>query len=280
MTGSSIPRLQTASLPSSACEPRRSSAIVLSFRVFSLDPLLTLSLFWYLLETVVECHYTQTSLLPHLDCVLDSTDNVCRARPPLPSLQYNLLHQKLSLLNCCIEEKRNNAHSDDLSESDDDDPIYFDQYQTPITDDSLSPNPQTPSIEPDLSPTNEVPSTETNEVPSMDTNEVPSTETSGVPSTETSGVPSTDTHDSPSQPIHTSLSHPTPQPSSTAPDSPRDSSSDPRAEPAVPSVKVPLGKGIYNWSGWYLLGSHEPCWIPITKDKDILTVPLLAGPHS
>ena len=166
MTGSSIPRLQTASLPSSACEPRRSSAIVPSFRVFSLDPLLTLSLFWYLLETVVECHYTQTSLLPHLDCVLDSTDNVCRARPPLPSLQYNLLHQKLSLLNCCIEEKRNNAHSDDLSESDDDDPIYFDQYQTPITDDSLSPNPQTPSIEPDLSPTNEVPSTETNEVPS------------------------------------------------------------------------------------------------------------------
>ena len=148
MTGSSIPRLQTASLPSSACEPRRSSAIVPSFRAFSLDPLLTLSLFWYLLETVVECHYTQTSLLPHLDCVLDSTDNVCRARPPLPSLQYNLLHQKLSLLNCCIEEKRNNAHSDDLSESDDDDPIYFDQYQTPITDDSLSPNPQTPSIEP------------------------------------------------------------------------------------------------------------------------------------
>ena len=264
MTGSSIPRLQTASLPSSACEPRRSSAIVLSFRVFSLDPLLTLSLFWYLLETVVECHYTQTSLLPHLDCVLDSTDNVCRARPPLPSLQYNLLHQKLSLLNCCIEEKRNNAHSDDLSESDDDDPIYFDQYQTPITDDSLSPNPQTPSIEPDLSPTNEV----------------PSTEISGVPSTETSGVPPTDTHTSPSQPIHTSPSHPTPQPSSTVPDPPRDSSSDPRAEPAVPSVKVPLGKGIYNWSGWYLLGSHEPCWIPITKDKDILTVPLLAGPHS
>lgn len=256
MTGSSIPRLQTASLPSSACEPRRSSAIVLSFRAFSLDPLLTLSLFWYLLETVVECHYTQTSLLPHLDCVLDSTDNVCRARPPLPSLQYNLLHQKLSLLNCCIEEKRNNAHSDDLSESDDDDPIYFDQYQTPITDDSLSPNPQTPSIEPVLAPTNEDRSTETNE----------------DHSTETNGVPSTDTNDSPS--------HPAPQPSSPAPDSPRDSASDPRAEPAVPSVKVPLGKGIYNWSGWYLLGSHEPCWIPITKDKDILTVPLLAGPHS
>ena len=264
MTGSSIPRLQTASLPSSACEPRRSSAIVLFFRAFSLDPLLTLSLFWYLLETVVECHYTQTSLLPHLDCVLDSTDNVCRARPPLPSLQYNLLHQKLSLLNCCIEEKRNNAHSDDLSESDDDDPIYFVQYQTAITDDSLSPNPQTPSIEPDLTPTNEVPSTETSGVPP--------TEKSGVPPTETSGVPPTDTHDSPS--------HPAPQPSSPAPDSPRDSSSDPRAEPAVPSVKVPLGKGIYNWSGWYLLGSHEPCWIPITKDKDILTVPLLAGPHS
>lgn len=227
-----------------------------SFRAFSLDPLLTLSLFWYLLETVVECHYTQTSLLPHLDCVLDSTDNVCRARPPLPSLQYNLLHQKLSLLNCCIEEKRNNAHSEDLSESDDDDPIYFDQYQTPITDDSPSPNPQTPSIEPVLTPTNEVPSMETNE------------------------VPPTDTHESPSQPAHASPSQPNPQPSSTAPDSPRDSSSDTRADPAVPSVKVPLGKGIYNWSGWYLLGSHEPCWIPITKDKDILTVPLLAGPHS
>lgn len=272
MTGSSIPRLQTASLPSSACEPRRSSAIVPSFRVFSLDPLLTLSLFWYLLETVVECHYTQTSLLPHLDCVLDSTDNVCRARPPLPSLQYNLLHQKLSLLNCCIEEKRNNAHSDDLSESDDDDPIYFDQYQTPITDDSLSPNPQTPSIEPVLSPTNEVPSTETNEVPSMDNHTSPSQPVHTSPSQPTS--------ESPSQPTSESPSHPTPQPSSTAPDSPRDSSSDPRAEPAVPSVKVPLGKGIYNWSGWYLLGSHEPCWIPITKDKDILTVPLLAGPHS
>lgn len=163
---------------------------------------------------MVECHYTQTSLLPHLDCVLDSTDNVCRARPPLPSLQYNLLHQKLSLLNCCIEEKRNNSHNDDLSESDDDDPIYFDQYQTPLTDESLSPNPQTPIAEADaLSPT---------------VNQDPL-----------------------SPPISTSGTG---------------------EEHATPSVKVPLGKGIYNWSGWYLLGSHEPCWIPITKDKDILTV--------
>ena len=237
---------------------------MLSFQTFSLDPLLTLSLFWYLLETVVECHYTQTSLLPHLDCVLDSTDNVCRARPPLPSLQYNLLHQKLSLLNCCIEEKRNNAHSDDLSESDDDDPIYFDQYQTPLTDESLSPNPQTPSIEPAIPPTNGPSSLDTRETSSLDTRE----------------SPSVSTHESPSVSAHESPSYPTPQPSSAAPDSPRGSSSSARAESAAPSVKVPLGKGIYNWSGWYLLGSHEPCWIPITKDKDILTVPLIAPPHS
>ena len=190
---------------------------------------------------MVECHYTQTSLLPHLDCVLDSTDNVCRARPPLPSLQYNLLHQKLSLLNCCIEEKRNNSHNDDLSESDDDDPIYFDQYQTPLTDESLSPNPQTPIAEADvLSPT---------------VNQDPLSPTMN--------------HDPLSPTMNQDPLSPT---MNQDPLSPPISTSGTGEEHATPSVKVPLGKGIYNWSGWYLLGSHEPCWIPITKDKDILTV--------
>ena len=165
--------------------------------------MLTLSLFWYLLETVVECHYTQISLLPHLDCVLDASDNICRARPPLPSLRYNLLHQKLTLLNCCIEERKNNTYNVDESESDDDDPIYFDENEEPTGEFVAS-----------------------------------------------------------------------------AKSMPEDSFSSPDSNSSVdPSVKVPLGKGIYNWSGWYLLGSHEPCWIPITKDKDILTVTLLELLH-
>lgn len=240
---------------------RRSSAIVAPRGAFSLDPLLTLSLFWYLLETVVECHYTQASLLPHLDCVLDSTDNVCRSRPPLPSLQYNLLHQKLSLLNCCIEDKRNNAHSEDLSESDDDDPIYFDQYQTPITDDSLSPSPQTPSPDPSIPQTGGVAASSPTEDSSA-VNPQPSLASPTVPAAPT--VPAVPA--APGSPV--------------SPVSPRAAPSDAAPEPAAPSVKVPLGKGIYNWSGWYLLGSHEPSWIPITKDKDILTVRPCRSPHA
>lgn len=34
----------------------------------------------------------------------------------------------------------------------------------------------------------------------------------------------------------------------------------------------PSGHGILNWSGWFLTGTSIPCWIPITKDKNILTV--------
>ena len=172
--------------------------------------MLTLSLFWYLLETVVECHYTQISLLPHLDCVLDASDNICRARPPLPSLRYNLLHQKLTLLNCCIEERKNNTHNVDESESDDDDPIYFDENEEP-----------------------------------MDPPEDGYAIASANQLSEEKGSSSPDFNAS-----------------------------------VDPPVKVPLGKGIYNWSGWHLLGSHEPCWIPITKDKDILTVVLLELLHA
>ena len=70
-------------------------------------PLETFALFWYLFVSVVESHYESLTLLPHMGCVVDNFGNISRARPPLPSFQFNLLHQKLSLLNCCIEEKLN-----------------------------------------------------------------------------------------------------------------------------------------------------------------------------
>ena len=73
-----------------------------------LEPLQTLSLLWYFFVTVIETYYEHHKLLPHLGCVADNFDNISIARPPLPTFQYNLLHQKLTLLNCCIEEQRNN----------------------------------------------------------------------------------------------------------------------------------------------------------------------------
>ena len=72
-------------------------------------PLETFALFWYLFVSVGESHYESLTLLPHMGCVVDNFGNISRARPPLPSFQFNLLHQKLSLLNCCIEEKLNNS---------------------------------------------------------------------------------------------------------------------------------------------------------------------------
>ena len=68
----------------------------------------TFSLFWYLFVTIVEFHFEQKRLLPHLGCVVDNADNIAALRPPLPTFQYNLLQQKLMLLNCCVEELRNN----------------------------------------------------------------------------------------------------------------------------------------------------------------------------
>ena len=41
------------------------------------------------------------------------------------------------------------------------------------------------------------------------------------------------------------------------------------------SFVKPEGKGILNWSGWFLAGTDIPCFIPITKDKNIFTVIIL-----
>lgn len=138
------------------------------------EPLETLSLFWYLFVTVIETHYEHHKLLPHLGCISDSFDNISYSRPPLPTFQYNLLHQKLTLLNCCIEEQLNNENAEDIFATDSDSPLYY----------------------------------------SDDEKEVEK------------------------------------------------------------QFHKPEGKGILNWSGWFLTGTSIPCWIPITKDKTILTVSL------
>lgn len=135
----------------------------------------TFSLFWYLFVTIVEFHFEQKRLLPHLGCVVDNADNIASLRPPLPTFQYNLLQQKLMLLNCCVEELRNNNEegSEKGSEEDSDDsPLFF-----------------------------------------------------------------SDSEDEEESFVH-----------------------------------HPHGKGILNWSGWFLGGSDVPCWLPITRDKAILTV--------
>ena len=132
------------------------------------DPLESFSLFWFLFVTIIEFHFEQKKLLPHLGCLVDNADNIASLRPPLPSFQFNLLHQKLTLLNCCIEELRNNRRK----EADDDSPLFF---------------------------------------------------------------------------------------------------SDSEGEEEA-FVHNPHGKGVLNWSGWFLGGTDEPCWLPITKDKAILTV--------
>ena len=132
------------------------------------DPLESFSLFWFLFVTIIEFHFEQKKLLPHLGCLVDNADNIASLRPPLPSFQFNLLHQKLTLLNCCIEELRNNRRK----EADDDSPLFF---------------------------------------------------------------------------------------------------SDSEGEEEA-FVHHPHGKGVLNWSGWFLGGADEPCWLPITKDKAILTV--------
>lgn len=38
-------------------------------------PVETLSLFWYLFVSVVEYHYEQLKLLPHMGCILDHKDS-------------------------------------------------------------------------------------------------------------------------------------------------------------------------------------------------------------
>ena len=118
--------------------------------------------------TIVEFHFEQKRLLPHLSCIVDNEDNISSLRPPLPTFQYNLLHQKLMLLNCCVEELRNNCCDEDS----DDSPLFFSDSE----------------------------------------------------------------------------------------------------DEEEPFVHHPHGKGILNWSGWFLGGSDVPCWLPITKDKAILTV--------
>lgn len=135
----------------------------------------TFSLFWYLFVTIVEFHFEQKRLLPHLGCVVDNADNIASLRPPLPTFQYNLLQQKLMLLNCCVEELRNNNEEGgekDSEEDSDDSPLFF-----------------------------------------------------------------SDSEDEEESFVH-----------------------------------HPHGKGILNWSGWFLGGSDVPCWLPITRDKAILTV--------
>ena len=139
-----------------------------------LEPLQTLSLLWYFFVTVIETYYEHHKLLPHLGCVADNFDNISIARPPLPTFQYNLLHQKLTLLNCCIEEQRNNSNAEEDLSSDSDSPLYFSDEEKEVNPEEI--------------------------------------------------------------------------------------------------LHKPSGHGILNWSGWFLTGTSIPCWIPITKDKNILTV--------
>ena len=163
-------------------------------------PVETLSLFWYLFVSVVEYHYEQLKLLPHMGCILDHKDSICVNRPPLPSFQYTLLHQKLTMLNCCIEERANNSRyiTDDESLgyeecSSDSEVTYFSDSE------------------------DESEVIETDQVSSVEREETDSNE---------------------------------------------------KEEDYV----KPEGRGILNWSGWFLAGTDIPCFIPITKDKNILTV--------
>ena len=126
---------------------------------------------------VIETHVSQRTLIPHMGCISDNFDNIAMARPPLPNFKYNLLHQKLTLLNCCIEEQLNNSMNeieDYVSDSDSDTPLYL--------------------------------------------------------------------------------------------------SDEEKEEKEEDVIHKPKGRGILNWSGWFLAGTTIPCWIPITKDKNIMTV--------
>lgn len=128
---------------------------------------------------MIETHVARHTLLPHMGCITDNFDNISIARPPLPTFRYNLLHQKLTLLNCCIEEQLNNSSNDDLFSTDSDSILYY--------------------------------------------------------------------------------------------------SDEEKVEEEV--IHKPEGHGILNWSGWFLTGTSIPCWIPITKDKNILTVYTLTMSH-
>ena len=119
------------------------------------------------LRMAARAHYPLT--IGTLLCVASSV--IASLRPPLPTFQYNLLQQKLMLLNCCVEELRNNS-DEDSDEDSDDSPLFF-----------------------------------------------------------------SDSEDEEASFVH-----------------------------------HPHGKGILNWSGWFLGGSDVPCWLPITRDKAILTV--------
>ena len=201
--------------------------------IHNVEPLKTLSLFWYLLVSVIEFHYEQQKLLPHLGCVLDNFDNICLNRPPLPSFQYNLLHQKLTVLNCCIEEKRNNSRYHTTVEKDTDegrthgDSFYDERGENDYLGEENSSDSEISFF------------SDSEATPRMEEN---SNYTSPPPQSQSQSQLQSQSHHRHS--LSASIDHP---------------------------IK-PEGKGILNWSGWYLVGTTIPCFIPITKDKDILTV--------
>lgn len=165
------------------------------------DSLDNFALFWYLTVMVIEFRYHHHQLLPHLGCVLNNEDNICDLRPPRPAFLYNLLHQKLTLLNCCIEEQRNNAAAEQAEDK------------------------SQPSA----------------------SNETPKDETPSETPVEPPPAPAA------------------PRLAGTQDETPLDET------PPVP-IQEAAGSGILSWTGWFLAGTAIPAWIPVTRDKSILTV--------
>lgn len=161
----------------------------------------------------MEYHYEQLKLLPHLGCVLDNFDNISICRPPLPSFQYNLLHQKLTVLNCCIEERTNNSR-------------YVNGDMTPGFEECSSDS--------EISYFSD--SEEVSDHGIMESLELPD---------QTERVDESNS---------------------------MENERDEQSEKKEKGLVKPEGKGILNWSGWFLAGTDIPCFIPITKDKNILTV--------
>lgn len=161
----------------------------------------------------MEYHYEQLKLLPHLGCVLDNFDNISICRPPLPSFQYNLLHQKLTVLNCCIEERTNNSR-------------YVNGDMTPRFEECSSDS--------EISYFSD--SEEVSDHGIMESLELPD---------QTERVDESNS---------------------------MENERDEQSEKKEKGLVKPEGKGILNWSGWFLAGTEIPCFIPITKDKNILTV--------
>lgn len=240
-----------------------------------------LSIFWYLLVSVIEFHYEQLKLLPHLGCILDNYDNISTHRPPLPSFQYNLLHQKLTVLNCCIEERRNNSryhststmHDSNQNHSNEKEVIEKDMNKNDSTYMNETTTTTTTNANVNAN-TNANANTSSNHT-SHDFDLRQCVQGDSIYNDECNQLlgeeNSSDSEisffsDSEATPRHDE-SNDTPATSTNFILHHRHTLSATPEHPAKPE-----GKGILNWSGWFLVGTDIPCFIPITKDKDILTV--------